>query len=37
VNDKSFIYIWIKSKSVGYILTILIKFEQIGITSLKFM
>jgi len=31
VNYKSFIQIWIKSKSFGYILTTLIKFEQLGL------
>jgi len=36
VNYKSFIQIWIKSKSFGYILTALMKFEQIGTTSFKF-
>jgi len=34
VNYKSFIKIWIKS--FGCILTILMKFEQIGTTSFKF-
>jgi len=36
VNYKSFIKIGIKSKSFGYILTTLMKFEQIGTTSFKF-
>jgi len=36
VNYKSFIQIWIKSKSFGYILTTLMKFEQIETTSFKF-
>jgi len=36
VNYKSFIQIWIKSKSFGYILTTLMKFEQIVTTSFKF-
>jgi len=36
VNYKSFIQMWIKSKSFGYILTTLMKFEQIGTTSFKF-
>jgi len=35
VNSKSFIQIWIKSKSFGYILTTLMKFEQIGTASFK--
>jgi len=36
VNCKSFIQIWIKTKSFGYILKTLITFEQIGTTSFKF-
>jgi len=32
LNYKSFIQIWIKSKSFEYILTTLMKFEQIGST-----
>jgi len=36
MNYKSFIQIWIKAKSFGYILTTLMKFEQIGPTSFKF-
>jgi len=36
VTYKSFIQIWIKSKSFEYFLTILMKFEQIGTTSFKF-
>jgi len=36
VNYKIFIQIWIKSKSIGYILTTLMKFELIGATSFKF-
>jgi len=36
MNYKSFIQIWMKSKSFGYILVTLMKFEQIGTTSFKF-
>jgi len=36
VNNESFIQMWIKSKSFWYILTMLMKFEQIGTTSFKF-
>jgi len=36
VNYKSFIQTWIKSKAFVYILTTLMKFEQIGTTSFKF-
>jgi len=36
LNYKSFIQIWIKSKSFGYILTILMKVEQIETTLFKF-
>jgi len=36
VNYKSYIHIWIKSKPFGYILTIVMKFEQFGTTSFKF-
>jgi len=36
VNYKSFIKIWITSESFGCILTISMKFEQIGTISFKF-
>jgi len=32
----SFIQLWIKPKSFGYILTTIMKIEQIGTTSFKF-